>query len=114
MFSVFSSIKPNTVPACWLLAQQADRKKKRKRIFRNIIGTCLEAQRLQLAAVYLYIVFHIAPYLGEISLHGSTVLAVYDVEQLMQLLANMCHLVVRIRVEEYLLQQVIVFVEHSA
>ena len=61
----------------------------------------------------LDILFHVVAYLGEILLHALGILVVNDVEQFFQLCAYLCHRVVGVGVEQNLLQQEIVLVEHA-
>ena len=61
----------------------------------------------------LYILLHIVANLCEISLHALGVLIVDDVYQFAEFFAYLCHLSAGVRVEQYLLQQIVVLVEHS-
>ena len=56
---------------------------------------------------------HVVANLCEVALHAVGILVVDDFEQLLQLGAYLAHLVVGVGVEEYFLQQVVVFAEHA-
>ena len=60
----------------------------------------------------LYILLHIVANLSKISLHTLGVLIVDDVYKLAKLVANLSHLCTGVWVEQYLLKQIVVLVEH--
>ena len=59
------------------------------------------------------ILFYLCPYLGEVCLHALGIVLVDDLQQLLELAANVLHLTRCAGVEENLLQQVVVLAEQS-
>ena len=103
-----------------------------RRIFRIILHTVLvsikeilavqfhkgEYSKYQISKVhvllfYLYVAFHIIPYLCEIGFHAFRVFVIDDLQEFLQLRSYLCHLTACVGVEEDFLQQVVIFVQHS-
>lgn len=70
-------------------------------------------QSLLFSFLYLYVALYVVAYLGEVALHAFGILVVDNLEQLLQLSADLRHLVVGVGIEEYFLQQIVILIEHA-